>query len=324
MFVSEELKDTIVISGPLIGDHHSRCFDAYRLVYSEKNVMNQDEFNQVAREATAAIVMTSIRVTKELIDSAPKLKVISNFGVGYDNIDVAYARKKGVIATNTPDVLTTSCAELGVALVMATSRRLVEGYRLMERNEFKGWKVDLLLGSELRNKTLGILGCGRIGQSMAGIMSGFGLNLLYHNRSKLNKDIEKELGIRYVDFLSLTAQSDILVVAAPLNDDNRHMFTLDTFREMKKNSILINIGRGGIINEKDLLVALKEGFIGGAGLDVFEDPNDIPPELRYHPKVTLTPHIGSGTEEARDSMSELAVQAVVDALNGKQPQYEIR
>ena len=237
---------------------------------------------------------------------------------------MAYARKKGVIATNTPDVLTTSCAELGVALVMATSRRLVEGYRLMERNEFKGWKVDLLLGSELRNKTLGILGCGRIGQSMAGIMSGFGLNLLYHNRSKLNKDIEKELGIRYVDFLSLTAQSDILVVAAPLNDDNRHMFTLDTFREMKKNSILINIGRGGIINEKDLLVALKEGFIGGAGLDVFEDPNDIPPELRYHPKVTLTPHIGSGTEEARDSMSELAVQAVVDVLNGKRPQYEIR
>tara|TARA_Y100001960_G_scaffold34637_1_gene31344 strand:+ start:25878 stop:26759 length:882 start_codon:yes stop_codon:yes gene_type:complete len=293
-------------------------------VYSEKNVMSQDEFNQVAREATAAIVMTSIRVTKELIDSAPKLRVISNFGVGYDNIDVAYARKKGIIATNTPDVLTTSCAELGVALVMATSRRLVEGYRLMERNEFKGWKVDLLLGSELRNKTLGILGCGRIGQSMAGIMSGFGLNLLYHNRSKLNEDIEKELGIRYVDFLSLTAQSDILVVAAPLNDDNRHMFMLDTFREMKKNSILINIGRGGIINEQDLLVALKEGFIGGAGLDVFENPHDIPPELRYHPKVTLTPHIGSGTQEARDSMSELAVQAVVDVLNGKRPQYEIR
>tara|TARA_B100000686_G_scaffold352025_1_gene452557 strand:- start:1638 stop:2498 length:861 start_codon:yes stop_codon:yes gene_type:complete len=286
--------------------------------------MSQDEFNQVAREATAAIVMTSIRVTKELIDSAPKLRVISNFGVGYDNIDVAYARKKGIIATNTPDVLTTSCAELGVALVMATSRRLVEGYRLMERNEFKGWKVDLLLGSELRNKTLGILGCGRIGQSMAGIMSGFGLNLLYHNRSKLNEDIEKELGIRYVDFLSLTAQSDILVVAAPLNDDNRHMFMLDTFREMKKNSILINIGRGGIINEQDLLVALKEGFIGGAGLDVFENPHDIPPELRYHPKVTLTPHIGSGTQEARDSMSELAVQAVVDVLNGKRPQYEIR
>jgi len=324
VFVSEELKDTIVISGPLIGDHHSRCFDSYRLVYSEKNVMSQDEFNQVAREATAAIVMTSIRVTKELIDSAPKLRVISNFGVGYDNIDVAYARKKGIIATNTPDVLTTSCAELGVALVMATSRRLVEGYRLMERNEFKGWKVDLLLGSELRNKTLGILGCGRIGQSMAGIMSGFGLNLLYHNRSKLNEDIEKELGIRYVDFLSLTAQSDILVVAAPLNDDNRHMFMLDTFREMKKNSILINIGRGGIINEQDLLVALKEGFIGGAGLDVFENPHDIPPELRYHPKVTLTPHIGSGTQEARDSMSELAVQAVVDVLNGKRPQYEIR
>ena len=322
--MSEELKDTIVISGPLIGDHHSRCFDSYRLVYSEKNVMSQDEFNQVAREATAAIVMPSIRVTKELIDSAPKLRVISNFGVGYDNIDVAYARKKGIIATNTPDVLTTSCAELGVALVMATSRRLVEGYRLMERNEFKGWKVDLLLGSELRNKTLGILGCGRIGQSMAGIMSGFGLNLLYHNRSKLNEDIEKELGIRYVDFLSLTAQSDILVVAAPLNDDNRHMFMLDTFREMKKNSILINIGRGGIINEQDLLVALKEGFIGGAGLDVFENPHDIPPELRYHPKVTLTPHIGSGTQEARDSMSELAVQAVVDVLNGKRPQYEIR
>ena len=102
------------------------------------------------------------------------------------------------------------------------------------------------------------------------------------------------------------------------------MFTLDTFRGMKKNSILINIGRGGIINEKDLLVALKEGFIGGAGLDVFEDPNDIPPELRCHPKVTLTPHIGSGTQEARDSMSELAVQAVVDVLNGKRPQYEIR
>ena len=322
--MSAKTEEIVVISGPLIGNHHTRLSDSYKLIYSDQNVMNQREFNKQIRKATGVITMTSLQITKELIDASPKLRIISNFGVGYDNIDVRYAQKRGVIVSNTPDVLTTSCAELGVALIMATSRRLVEGSLLIERDEFKGWKVDLLLGSELRNKTLGVLGCGRIGQALVRIMAGFNMNILYHNRNSLDTDLEAALDIRYVDFHSLVVQSDILMITAPLNKENKHTFTLDVFRQMKNESILINIGRGGIIKESDLILALKENIIGGVGLDVFEDPTNVPGEFKNDPRVTLTPHIGSGTTEARDSMSSLAVRAVLDVLEGKRPLYEIK
>jgi lactate dehydrogenase-like 2-hydroxyacid dehydrogenase len=322
--VDENSDGTIVITGPLIGDQQVRFPDNYEVIYSDKKVMDQEEFNDIVRDACAAIVMTNLRVDKELIDSAPKLKILSNFGVGYDNIDVKYAREKQVMVTNTPDVLTLSCAELGVALVMMTARKVVEGCQLIESGGFKGWEVDLLLGTELRGKTFGILGCGRIGQAMARIVSGFGMEMIYHNRRKLKSGIEVQLGIRYVDFQSLITDSDILVITCPLNDQNRHSFNFETFELMKKSSILVNVGRGGIIKESDLVLALREDLIGGVGLDVFENPANIPVELRLDPRVTLTPHIGSATREAREAMSALSVQAVLDVISGLKPQYMLK
>ena len=311
----------IVVSGPLIGDSYNSFPDDYEVVYSDDKVMGQDEFNDVVREACAAVVMTSIQVDTEVIDSAPRLKILSNFGVGYDNINVKYAHEKKIVVTNTPDVLTTSCAELGVALVMAVARRLAEGNELVESDEFKGWKVDLLLGTELSGKTFGILGCGRIGQAMAKIIRGFGMKMIYHNREKLDSEIESRLGIDYVDFHGLISDSDILVITSPLNDENRHFFKLGTFQQMKRKSILINIGRGGIIKESDLVVALRKNLIGGVGLDVFEDPRNIPVELKLDSRVTLTPHIGSATWEARKAMSDLSVRAILDSIEGIVPQY---
>lgn len=321
--LSEKSPGTIVISGPLIGHHHKRFSDSYEVVYSDKKVMHQEEFNESIQEACAAIVMTSITVSPQVIDSAPNLKILSNCGVGYDNIEHQYARDKGILVTNTPDVLTTSCAELGVALVMATARRLAEGFRLIENNEFSGWKIDLLLGSELCGKTLGIFGCGRIGQAMVRIIKGFGMNIIYHNRRRLSSEMEADLGMRYVGFKDLISLSDVLVVTASLNRDNSHSFTLDNFRKMKRGSMLVNIGRGGIIKESDLILALGEDLIAAVGLDVFETPHDIPLELKTDPRVTLTPHIGSATLEARESMSALAVDAVIDALCGTKPQYVV-
>ena len=312
---------TIVITGPLIGDHQAHLPDTYEVVYSDRKVMEQMEFNEVVKSACAAVVMTSLQVNQEVIDSAPKLKIISNFGVGYDNIDVEYAHQKGVLVTNTPDVLTTSCAELALALVMMTARKMAEGHRLIENGEFKGWKIDLLLGCELRGKTFGIFGCGRIGQALSKIISGFGMRVIYHNRKKLSPETETELDINYVGYQELISDSDILVITASLNDQNRHSFELETFKQMKRDSILVNIGRGGVIKESDLVLALEEDLIGGVGLDVFENPAKIPKALRCNPRVTLTPHIGSATLEARSAMSALSIKAILDVINGLEPEY---
>ena len=315
--------DKVLITGPLIGDSVSRLADHFRVEYSRNEVMNQAAFSQAVTDAWGIVTMTSLSVDRHIIDSSPRLKVISNLGVGCDNIDVSYAQSKGIIVTNTPDVLSESTAEMGMGLLLATSRRVIEGDRMVKAGDFSGWKIDLLLGSELNGKTLGILGCGRIGQSIARMAGGFEMQVLYCNRSRLPTEIEARLHLSAVDFDGLLENSDFLVITAPLNKESHHLFDLKTFERMKASAILINIGRGPVIKEVDLIAALETNLIAGVALDVFETPPSVAEQLKERTNVTLTPHLGSATTEARSAMSDLVIDAVLDVHQGRVPNYVV-
>jgi len=313
--------EKVLITGPLIGDSVNKLNDHFKVEYYKDEVMNQEAFAHAVKEAWGIITMTSLRVDQHVIDSAQGLKVISNLGVGCDNIDVACAKSRGIIVTNTPDILSASTAEMGVGLLLAASRCIIEGDRIMRAGEFSGWKVDLLLGSELNGKTLGILGCGRIGQTIARIAMGFEMEVLYRNRNRLTHELESRLRLTSVDFDRLVDQSDFLIITAPLNEESHHLFDLKTFERMKSSAILVNIGRGPVIKESDLVIALERNLIAGVALDVLESPPNMAAQLKKHPNVTLTPHLGSATTEARIAMSELVIDAVIDVYEGRIPNH---
>ena len=195
-----QFMDKVLITGPLIGNSVSRLVDHFRVEYSKDEVMNQEAFSNAVTDAWGIVTMTSLSVDRHIIDSSPQLKVISNLGVGCDNIDVSYAQSKGITVTNTPDVLSESTAEMGMGLLLSTSRRIIEGDHMVKAGDFSGWKVDLLLGSELNGKTLGILGCGSIGQAIARMAGGFEMRILYCNRSRLPDEVETRLHLSAVDF----------------------------------------------------------------------------------------------------------------------------
>ena len=315
--------DKVLITGPLIGNSVSRLVDHFRVEYSKDEVMNQAAFSNAVTDAWGIVTMTSLSVDRHIIDSSPQLKVISNLGVGCDNIDVSYAQSKGITVTNTPDVLSESTAEMAMGLLLATSRRIIEGDHMVKAGGFSGWKVDLLLGSELNGKTLGILGCGSIGQAIARMAGGFEMRVLYCNRSRLPDEVETRLHLSAVDFDGLLENSDFLVITAPLNKESHHLFDLKAFERMKTSAILVNIGRGPVIKEVDLIAALETNLIAAVALDVFEMPPNVAEQLKTRVNVTLTPHLGSATTEARSRMSDLVINAILDVHEGRVPDYVV-
>ena len=315
--------DKVLITGPLIGDSVSRLVNHFSVEYSKNEVMNQAAFSHAATDAWGIVTMTSLSVDRHIIDSSPGLKVISNLGVGCDNIDVSYAQSKGITVTNTPDVLSESTAEMAMGLLLATSRRIIEGDHMVKAGDFSGWKVDLLLGSELNGKTLGILGCGSIGQALARMAGGFEMRILYCNRSRLPDEVEAKLHLSVVDFDGLLEKSDFLVITAPLNEKSHHLFDLKAFERMKTSAILVNIGRGPVIKEVDLIAALETNLITAVALDVFEMPPNVAEQLKTRVNVTLTPHLGSATTEARSRMSDLVIDAILDVHEGRVPDYVV-
>ena len=315
--------EKVLITGPLIGNSVSRLVNHFRVEYSKNEVMNQTAFSHAVKDAWGIVTMTSLSVDRHIIDSSPQLKVISNLGVGCDNIDVSYAQSKGITVTNTPDVLSESTAEMAMGLLLATSRRIIEGDHMVKAGGFSGWKVDLLLGSELNGKTLGILGCGSIGQAIARIAGGFEMQVLYCNRSRLPDEVETRLHLSAVDFDGLLENSDFLVITAPLNKESHHLFDLKAFERMKTSAILVNIGRGPVIKEVDLIAALETNLIAAVALDVFEMPPNVAEQLKTRVNVTLTPHLGSATTEARSRMSDLVINAILDVHEGRVPDYVV-
>lgn len=256
-----------------------------------------------------------------LLDKARNLKVISNMAVGYNNIDVQAATNKGIMVTNTPDVLTETTADLTFALLMATARRLVEASDYLRNGKWETWSPNLLTGQDIYGATIGIIGMGRIGEAVARRTKGFNMNLLYHNRSQ-KPVVEQELGATYVSMDTLLRESDYVVVMTPYSAETKNLITAEQLKLMKKNSILINTARGGIVNEADLYEALVKGVIWGAGLDVFEEePVSVDHPLLTLQNVVTLPHIGSASIATRMKMSDLAAENLILALKGEKPKH---
>lgn len=282
-----------------------------------------DVMAESLREADGVLCMLTDRVDARLISGCPNLKVISNLAVGYNNIDIAAAASKGIIVTNTPDVLTESTADLTFALLMATARRLVEAADMLRRGEWKTWSPMLLTGMDVHGATMGIIGLGRIGEALARRGRGFGMSVLYYNRSR-KPEAERELGLRYADMKTLLQESDYVCVMTPYTEQTHHLIGEDELAMMKKTAVLINTARGGVVDEKALLRALQSGTIWGAGLDVFEQepiPADHP--LIALPSVVALPHIGSASIATRKQMADVAAENVIRVLSGRPPLYRV-
>ncbi len=297
-----------------IGD----MFSKYNIEYETAEAMpSKLELLSSVRNADAVISLLTDPIDREVIDNAPKLKIIANYAVGYDNIDIKYAASKGIYVTNTPDVLTEATADLAFGLILGAGRRITEGDKYLRAGNFKGWTPDEMLGIDVYSKTIGIYGFGRIGQAVGRRAAGFNMEILYTAHSKKDPGYKAE----QVSFEDRRKRADIISVNAPLNDETSGAFNYDVFSRMKKDAIIINTARGKIIKEGDLVRALKEGLIRGAGLDVFEDEPRINSELMRMDNVVLTPHIGSATTGTRRRMAEMCIEAVIDVLvNDRRPE----
>jgi gluconate 2-dehydrogenase len=269
---------------------------------------------------SGAYTTGSERIDAELLDANPQLRAVCNMAVGFNNIDVDACTARGVIATNTPDVLTETTADFGFALMMAAARRMAEAEHFLRAGRWTKWSYDMLTGSDVHGATLGILGMGRIGQAVArrGAL-GFGMSVLYHNRSRLDAAVEAPLAARYVSKEELLRDSDHLVIVVPYSPSAHHAIGAAELALMKPTATLTNIARGGVVDDAALAQALRERRIAAAALDVFEGEPRVHPDLLTVPNVVLTPHIASASERTRRAMAELAADNLIAALTGGQP-----
>jgi glyoxylate reductase len=283
-------------------------------VYSGDGVMPPEELRARVAGKTALVSMLTEQIDRAVIDAGSALKVVANVAVGYNNIDVAYARSRGIVVTNTPDVLTDSVADFTWALILAITRRLGEGERLVRRGEWKGWAFDFLLGTELRGKQLGLVGLGRIGRAVASRAPAFGVHVAYTAR--------RESGFAGGEAMSLDRllnSSDIVSLHVPLTADTRHLMDRKALARMKRSAYLVNTSRGPVIDEAALAWALQQRLIAGAALDVYEQEPAIHPDLMTLENVLLAPHLGSGTIETRTGMADLAAENAIAVLSGRPP-----
>ena len=269
-----------------------------------------------ARNADALIALLTDRVDDALLAACPRLKIIANVAVGYDNVDVAAAARRGIVVTNTPGVLTDATADFAWALILAVVRRVVETDAYVRAGRFTEWKMSAFNGGDLAGRTLGIAGFGRIGQAVARRGRGFGMNVIYTNTRRVSAALEESLDARPVDKTTLLASSDVLSLHLPLTAATRHFVGAAEFATMKPSAYLINTARGPVVDEAALVAALRSGAIRGAGLDVYEREPAVAPELLTLSNVVLAPHIGSATIETRTKMALIAAENVLAVLDG--------
>jgi len=278
------------------------------------SALTRDELCSRVADKQALVVLLSDGVDAAVIDAAPNLKVIANVAVGFDNIDVAYARSKGIVVTNTPDVLTDATADLTWALILAVTRRIGEGERIVRRGAWRGWSFEFMLGSSLAGKQLGIVGPGRIGRAVGARGAAFGMSLAYASRCPTGWP-----GAEAMSLDRLLATSDVISLHVPLTEQTRHLIDQRAFARMKRTAYFVNTTRGSVVDEAALVWALRERLIAGAALDVFEREPEVHAGLVDLENVVLTPHLGSATRETRTAMAELAVRNVVAVLEGAPP-----
>jgi len=282
--------------------------------------LTPEELIEKGKGTDALLSLLTDKIDGEVMDAiGPQLKVISNYAVGFDNINIDEATNRGIVVCNTPcEEVDEAVAEHTWALMTALTRRVVEADEATRRGAYKGWEPDIFLGSSLVGKTLGIVGLGGIGSMVARRAGGYKMNIIYNKRTR-DENAEKELGVKYVELSELLTTSDIVTLHVPLTDETRHMINKETLAKMKKGSFLVNTARGPIIDEHDLVEALRSGHLAGAALDVYDNEPNIDPELIGMPNVITTPHIASATYEAREAMAKLAVSGILDTLASKEP-----
>jgi glyoxylate reductase len=311
-------------------------------LYTGDAAILESELCARAASADGIVCLLTDRIDRAVVDAAPSLKVVANVAVGYNNIDVAYARARGIVVTNTPDVLTESVADFTWAMILAITRRISEGERLVRGGQWKGWALDLMLGSELRGKQLGLIGVGRIGRAVASRAPAFGMRVVYASRREIDlADAEAAPAARASTASLRAAQrelmgvgphepekmsidrvlntSDVVSLHVPLTDDTRHLIDKRALTRMKRSAYLINTSRGPVVDEEALAWALQHHLLAGAALDVYEKEPQIHPDLLPLENVLLLPHIASATTETRTAMADLAVDNALAVLSGRPP-----
>lgn len=294
----------------------------YEVVVSEfDRPLTPEELIEKAKGVDALLSLLTDRIDGDVMDAiGPQLKVISNYAVGFDNINIKDATDRGIVVTNTPcDEVDEAVAEHTWALISGLSRRIVEADEATKRGAYKGWEPAIFLGTSLIGKTLGIIGLGGIGQMVARRSEGYKMNVIYNKHTR-DTECEEKLGVKYCTLDTLLAESDVVTIHVPLTEETRHLMNKTAFDKMKKGSFLVNTARGAVVDEHDLVDALRSGQLAGAGLDVFDNEPNIDPELVGMENVILTPHIASATHEAREAMAVLAVNGILKTLSSELPE----
>ena len=281
--------------------------------------LTKEELKQQVSGSDAVISYLTDRIDQDIIDRGTKLKIIANYGAGFNNIDVTYASERGIWVTNTPNVLHETTADLTWAMILGTARQIVSADRYTREGKFQGWGAKLFLGGDVYEKTLGIIGLGEIGRSVARRALGFNMRTLYHQRNRLPKEEEKKLNVEYATFEKILRESDFLTLHVPLTEETEYMIGNDEIALMKKTAYLIHTARGKVIDDYALVAALREDRLAGAALDVYEDEPELTEGMRELDNLMILPHIGSASFETRDKMALLVADNILDALEGKTP-----
>jgi glyoxylate reductase len=281
--------------------------------------MSREELKEKIRDKDGLLCLLVDQIDREIIEAAPRLRIIANCAVGYDNIDLPAAHERGILVTNTPGVLTEATADLTWALILAVARKIPQSDRYTREGRFRGWELDLFLGREVSGKRLGIIGLGRIGRAVALRARAFRMDVVYSDPRRRTAAEEQGLNLTWLPLDELLRTADIVTVHAALNPETHHLLSAEKLRLMKKGAILVNVARGPIVDEEALAEALARGELWGAGLDVYEREPEVHPRLLGLDNVVLLPHIGSATDETRLRMAMTAARNLVQGLRGERP-----
>lgn len=309
----------VLVTEPIIPTVIEKLEQHFQVDVGERGIYNDEEaLIEAIPPYHGLLTMLSNPVTENVIAAGDNLEIIANHAVGYNNIDVEAARQHNIHVANTPDVLSESCAEFTLGLMLAVSRRLFEAQRYLLKGEFNNWEPLGFLGKELKGSTLGIIGMGRIGTAVAQRAKALGMELQYHNRNRVSESVEDELSATYCPTVKeLVKDADIVSLHCPLTDQTHHLIDDEILSLMKDDAILINIARGPVVDEAALAEALHNDIIGGAGVDVFEKEPEVHPRLQNAPNCVLTPHIASASYKTREAIGMLAANAVIDVFDNK-------
>lgn len=308
----------IVATRPLIEGGLSGLHEAHTVTVCDPpngSTRSVDELIALTDGADVLLSILADPVTERLFDERPALQMVAQYAVGVDNIDLDAAKAHGVAVTHTPGVLTDATADMTWALLLAAARHVPAADRYVRDGRFERWETTLLLGTELARKTLGIVGLGRIGGAVARRALGFGMDVVYHNRTRANPTVERQASARYVGLEELLETSDVVSLHCPHNEDSHHLIDAAALDTMNSSALLVNTARGPVVDEDALVEALADGEIAGAGLDVFEEEPDVHPGLLEHDRVVLAPHLGSATTDARMRMAQMCVASIKAFLN---------